>query len=102
MRSILPLAFAAMSVADCSLAWAALAPNYQGAAELSAILSHPDVIGSLGEIEPIDRIEYVRPDLYRVTAGRCHIEVAIVDRRARPGIVGARQFDIRPSKKICG
>lgn len=102
MRSNLIFAIAAMNVADRSPAWAALAPNYQRAAEQSAILAHPDVIGSFGMIEPIDRIEYVRPDLYRVIAGRCHIEVAIVDRPARPGIVGARQFEVRPSKKICG
>ena len=101
MRSILILAVAAMSVADCSLAWAALAPNYQRVAELSAILAHPDVMGAFGVTEPIDQIEYIRPDLYRVAAGRCYIEVAIVDRPARSNIVGGRQFEVRPSKKIC-
>ncbi len=101
MQLMLLLAVAAMSIADCSQAWSALAPNYQRAAELSAILTNPDVIGSFGMTDPIDRIEYVRPDMYRVTAGRCYIEVVIVDRLGRQGIVGARQFEVRPSKKVC-
>ena len=68
MRSILIFALVAMNVADRSPAWAVLTPNYQRAAELSSILPHPDVIGSFGMIEPIDRIEYGRRDLFRVIA----------------------------------
>jgi len=86
-----------------ALAWpaaAALAPNYQRLAELQRILEHPGVAAALGGT-PIDRIEYVRPDVYRVTAGRCVLPVAIVGLPMPANMVGARRFEVRPGRANC-
>lgn len=79
-------------------AGAALPPNYQRLAELRAVLAHPGVAGAFGTEQPIDR---VRPDLYRVTAGSCHVDVTIVDLPTRADQAGPRRFEARPGEKIC-
>ena len=71
------------------------AANYQRLAELRAVLALPDV-ASLGRVTPIERIEHAGPDLYRVTAGRCRLDVRIVDlprpaQRHRGAAVGGAQ-----------
>ena len=81
---------------------AALPPNYQRLAELRAVLAHPGVAGAFGMDAPIERIEYVRPDLYRVTAGRCRIDVAIVGLPTPRDVAGPRRFEARPGKRVCG
>ncbi len=82
-------------------AWAALAPNYQRLTELQAVLTHPDVIGAFSVSQPIDKVEYVKPDLYRVTGGSCHLYVKIVSKPNNTGMVGARQFTVVPGKPVC-
>jgi hypothetical protein len=98
MRTISLLAAAALALVAVPAA-AALAPNYQRIAELNAVLEHPGVAGAM---PPIDRIEYVRTDLYRVTAGRCRLDVRIVDLPVPRGMVGARRFEARPGRRVCG
>jgi hypothetical protein len=83
-------------------AQAALAPNYQRLAELRAVLDHPGLITAFGTMEPIDRIDHAGPDLYRVTAGRCHVDVRIIDLPMPRGMVGARRFEARPGRRVCG
>jgi hypothetical protein len=78
----------------------ALAPNYQRLAELRAVLDTSEVTAARGA--PIDRLEYVRSDLYRVSAGRCHVDVAIVGLPMPRGMVGARRFEARPGRRMCG
>ena len=95
------LAALGAAVPAISPAIAALAPNYQRMAELQRILEHPGVAGAFGGT-PIDRIEFVRPDLYRVTAGRCTLSVAIVGLPMPANMVGARRFDVRPGRSSCG
>ncbi len=80
---------------------AALPPNYQRLAELRAVLAHPGVAAAFDMDQPIDRIEHVRRDLYRVTAGRCHVDVAIVDLPAPSDEAGPRRFEARPGEKVC-
>ena len=80
---------------------AALAPNYQRLAELRAVIAHPAVGRAFGA-DPIDRIEYLRTDLYRVTAGRCRVDVAIVDLPTPRDVSGPRRFDVRPGALVCG
>lgn len=80
---------------------AALAPNYQRQAELRAVIAHPGVTRAFGA-DPIDRVEYLRPDLYRVSAGRCRLDAAIVGLPMPRGVVGARRFDVRPGALVCG
>lgn len=90
--SLLALAFLGAPAA------AALPPQYQRLAELRAVLGLAEV-AALGTV---DRIEYAGPDLYRVTAGRCRLEVRIVDLPTPRSVVGARRFEARPRRRICG
>jgi hypothetical protein len=84
-----------------SPAAAALAPNYQRIAELRAVFDHPGVNAALQDAV-IDEVEFVRTDLYRVSAGRCHVDVAIVGIPLPRGMVGARRFEVRPGRRVCG
>jgi hypothetical protein len=95
---LLALSAAALAAPPLS---AALAPNYQRIAELRAVLNHPGVNNALGGV-PIERIEYVRRDLYRVTAGRCRLDVAIHGLPTPRGVAGPRRFEVRPGKRVCG
>jgi hypothetical protein len=93
---LIAAAAAALGAAPAS---AALPPHYQRLAELRAVLNHAEVASGLGQ--PIDRIEYAGPDLYRVTAGRCRIDVRIVDLPTPRDVVGGRRFEARPGRWIC-
>ncbi len=91
-----PLCAAALAAWPAS---AALPPHYQRLAELRAVLALADV-AALGA--PVDRVEWVRADLYRVTAGRCRVDVRIVDLPTPRNVVGARRFEARPGRRVCG
>ncbi len=81
-------------------AQAALAPNHQRVRELNAVLNHQGVVAAFGGT-PIEAIEYVRTDLYRVRAGRCRVDVAIVGLPMPRGMAGARRFEARPGRRVC-
>lgn len=100
MRTSSLIAIASASLA-ATAASAALAPNYQRQAELRAVISHPGVTRAFGS-DPIDRVEYVRTDLYRVSAGRCRLDAAIVGLPMPRGVSGPRRFDVRPGPLVCG
>ena len=70
----------AMTVAAATTlpALAALPPQYQRQRELQAILADNGVADAFG-VEGISAVEFVGPDLYRVTGGPCTLEVKIVD-----------------------
>lgn len=87
--------------AGSTTAWAALAPNYQRLAELQAVLAHPGVVGAFKVSQPIDKVEYVKPDLYRVSAGACHVDARIVPKPNKTGMVGPRQFTVEAGKPVC-
>lgn len=97
LRMVVPAVLAASVVLPVQ---AALPPQYQRLAELKAILDYPGIPGALRG-RPIDRVEYVAPDRYRVTAGSCALDVAIVSRPSPPGLVGPRQFDVAPGATTC-
>ena len=101
MRMTLSLAVLGAAALAATPAQAALAPNYQRLAELRAVLDLP-AVGTAFGIEPIDRIDYVATDLYRLTAGRCHLDVRIVSLPMPRGMVGARRFEARAGRRICG
>ena len=85
-------------------ALAALPPQYQRAAELKAIIDNAEIPAAFPEGKPIDRVEFVSPDLYRVTAGNCSLEVKIADKPASadtPPMVGPRQFELSIGKVEC-
>jgi hypothetical protein len=82
---------------------AALAPEYQRIREFEAILTNFEVLDALENGEPIDRIEHVSRDLYRVTAGNCSVEVMLADDpRADPEVAGPRQFVMQVGEAECG
>jgi hypothetical protein len=100
MRKTIRLAALAAAVLATSAAPAALPPKYQRIAELRAVLDNREVIAALGDI-PIDSVVHVRTDLYRVAAGRCHVDARIVDLPTPPGVVGGRRFEVRAGARVC-
>jgi len=52
---------------------------------------------------PIDRIERVGPGIYRVTAGRCHVDVRLVEVHGGPG-TGLTPPRLEPlvGRRVCG
>ena len=100
MRTSFGLAAICFIALATAPAGAALAPNYQRLAELRAVLQHPGVNSALQDAA-VDRVEYVRTDLYRVSAGRCHVDVAIVGLPLPRGVAGARRFEVRPGRRVC-
>lgn len=101
MRLLTIGAACALALLAAAPAGAALPPNYQRLAELRAVLDLPAVGRAFG-LEPIDRIEYLRTDLYRLSAGRCHLDVRIVDLPTPRGMVGARRFRAQAGRPVCG
>jgi hypothetical protein len=79
-------------------AFAVLAPQYQRQKELTAITESPDVVAALSP-HPIDRIEALGPDLYRVVAGRCRLQVRIVGEPQ--DMPGPRRFHLSIGSKSC-
>lgn len=85
---------------------AALPPQFQRAAELQAILSSEavELLGQQGQL--VDAIEYISPDLYRVSGGNCVLFVRIVDvppaETGEAPMVGPRQFTLDIQEPFCG
>jgi len=100
MRMTLSLAVLGAAALAATPAQAALAPNYQRLAELRAVLDLPAVASAFG-IERIDRVDYVATDLYRLSAGRCTLDVRIVGLPMPRGMVGARRFEARAGRRVC-
>jgi hypothetical protein len=98
---IRPIALSAAALAAVP-AGAALPPNYQRLVELRAVLDHPGVGGAFGMDDPVERVEYVRPDLYRVSSRRCRMDVVIHGLPMPRGMAGPRRFEARPGRKVCG
>lgn len=82
-------------------ALAALPPQYQRRAELTAVLDVATETLGIGKI--IDAIEYVGPDAYSVRSGTCALTVRIVDapKELAPGRVGPREFTAVPDPLAC-
>ena len=80
---------------------AALPPNYQRLAELRAILDNPELGRAFGTNQPIERIDYVRADLYRGSAGNCRMDMTIHTLPTPRRTVGARRFEVRAGQKVC-
>jgi hypothetical protein len=100
MRTLLRLAAITMPGLAALPVAAALPPQYQRAAELKAVVADPRVANAF-DGAPIERIEYVRTDLYRVSAGRCRLDVAIVDLPTPADVSGGRRFTVQAGRKVC-
>ena len=83
-----------------TLAHAALPPQYQRIEEMERILRDQGV-GRALQSKPIDGIERVGNDRFRVTAGACHVDVEIVSKDAPEGMPGPRQFDVLTHSPVC-
>lgn len=80
---------------------AALPPQYQRRAELTAVLNvATDALG-IGKI--IDAVEWTEPDVYSVRSGACTLTVRIVDtpKKREPGWAGPREFQAVPDPLTC-
>ena len=96
--------FAANMLATISIvppAFAALAPQYQRIAELRAILNDERITGLFDSAHPIDRIERLKSDLYRLTGGACHVDVTIKDMPHGEPIAGPCAFILVAGPLIC-
>lgn len=99
LRLSIVLGFAAITALP---ALAALPPQYQRQRELQAILADEAVIDAFG-LEGIGAVEFVAPDLYRVTGGECTLEVKIVDvpNTHGEGWAGPREFALELGQPVC-
>ena len=79
---------------------AALPPNHQRLAELRAVLAHPGLAAALADA-PIDRVEHIGPDNYRVTADNSHVDVTIVELPMARDIAGPRRFETQLAARVC-
>ncbi len=102
MRPFLPLLAFGLPALAATPASAELPPQYQRIAELKAVLADPGVGRAFGTDSPIERIEYVRLDLYRVSARACRLDVAIVGLPTPRDVSGPRRFAVKPGQKTCG
>lgn len=94
LAPLVALAFTALP------AQAALPPWHQRAVELRAVLNAPGLVDAFGNAL-IERVEAAGPDLYRVSAGRCHVDARIVGLPMPRGMVGARRFEVRLGRRVC-
>lgn len=93
---LLPVALSMMLIAPG--AHAALAPNYQRAKELTAIV---EAVASKVPEHPITKVIYQKPDAYRVVAGPCSIRASIVALPTKTGLVGPRRFEVKLGVPRC-
>lgn len=78
---------------------AALAPNYQRAKQMTAII---EAVAEQVPTHPISKIIYQKPDQYQVIAGPCSIRATIVSKPQKNMMVDPRQFDVKLSPQRCG
>ncbi len=103
IRSALAVAAVLLMVAPGALA--ALPPVHERAREMTAILNSPDLSRALGANRPVDVIERLGPDRYRVRAGDCALEARIMDRPRDPSAprrMGPREFTVGLGPLACG
>lgn len=72
-------------------------PHIQQRNQLRTLIDLP----ALANFFPINRIELIAPDTWRVTAGRCHIDVRMVPRqRTGRGLLPPR-IELQPGRRVC-
>lgn len=99
MRLNSVLALTGLLSFTASAADAALAPNYQRAKEMTAII---EAVAEQVPVHPIAMIIYQRLDQYQVIAGPCSIRATIVSKPQKKMMVGPRQFEVKLSPQRCG
>ncbi len=89
---------ALLCLALATPALAALPPHYQRARELTAVI---DAAAEVLDFRPIERVQRVGDDLYRVESEACTLDVRIVGLPMPQGMVGARRFKAVPGEPAC-
>ena len=92
---------AAFLLIGTAAASAALPPYWQRKAEIDAIADSSDVARRLERHGPIDVIEHVGKDHYRVRADTCTLDVFIVDDTSAEPTPGPRKFKLQVGKLVC-
>ena len=77
---------------------AALAPNYQRAKELNAVV---EAAAAALPQHPISKVIYQKQDQYQVIAGPCSLRATIVSKPMKGGMVGPRQFEVKLGQSRC-
>jgi hypothetical protein len=80
---------------------AALPPYWQRKAEIQAIVDSDAIAGVLESRGPIDAVERVGNDRYRVRAGACALDVLIVDDASAAAMPGPRKFLLKLGELVC-
>lgn len=95
------LAGTIMGAMLATAAQAALPPKYQRLRELEAILATTAIAAAFPDSEVIVKIEYVRPDQYRVSSANCHMPVLLEDEPMPSMMAGPRRFSVKPGSLVC-
>lgn len=99
MKAMKTAGMALGALLACSLsAQAALAPNYQRARELGAVV---DAVAAAVERHAIDSVTYVGNARYEAVAGPCKIVARIVSEPMPDGMVGAARFRVELDEPEC-
>lgn len=95
MRKAIGMASMAAMLAAVPAA-AMIPPHMQRRNELRQVINHP-VLDRFG---PIDRVERIEPNIWRVRSGPCFIDVRMVPRGRDNGLT-PRPVEPRPGRMIC-
>ena len=98
MRTAIGLGSVALMLAAMPAA-AMIPPHIQARNELRQVID----MRALDGFGPIDRIELIAPNIWRVRSGRCFIDVRMVERSGPyPGRgLSPPQMQPRPGRQIC-
>lgn len=84
-------------------AFAALSPQYQRLVELRRILEDTRISDAFDARHPVEKVEWIAANRYRVSAAGCAMDVAIrtVERHGADRRIGERPFLVVPGKLVC-
>jgi len=85
-------------LAATHVSYAALAPNFQRAKELNAVI---EAVAQAIPNYPISKVIYQKEDQYQVIAGPCSVRATIDSKSMKNGMVGPRQFDVKLGQSRC-
>jgi hypothetical protein len=78
-------------------AYGAVPLNIQQRGTLHSIID----LRALDQLIPITRIEMIAPNVWRVTAGRCHIDVTMVAVQGPHSGLTGPHYEPRAGRRIC-
>lgn len=98
MRTAIGLGLGAMLLAAVPAA-AMIPPNMQRRNELTQVLRH-QVFNRFDRLGPIDMVQHIEPNIWRVSSGRCFIDVRMVPHGRDNGLT-PRPLEPRPRRMVC-